>query len=417
MRVLFTVFPATAHVHPVVPLAWALQNAGHEVRVAIHPDATRLVTEAGLAAVPFASSEILADAMRWNDNFAMLDTLSDALSLDTAHADGWERQWSGLTSMLRLFTPMLDDLLAICRGWEPDLVVWDQFCVAAAVAARLTGAAHARFLWGQDNIAWLRSQWRHSHGTAAGELTEDDPVAALMSPMLAAHGLPFTEDLLLGQWTIDPMPPALRLPLDLHYEPIQRVPYNGSQVLPEWLRGRPSCPRVCLTLGIGGRGRQLFRESGVPFDEVVRGLAAMEVEVVATLHADLLATVGEVPDNVRLVEYVPLAHLLPTCAAVIHHGGGGTFAAAAAFGVPQIIVPMPFWSEATTARFVAGRGAGIVIDSAGFGVDVLRKELGRVLEDPSLRAGAESLRRELRQAPAPHEIVDVLRALTERHRS
>ncbi len=207
---------------------------------------------------------------------------------------------------------MLDDLLDICRGWEPDLVAWDQFCVAAAVAARLTGAAHARFLWGQDNIGWLRTQWRRAHGTAAGELTADDPVSALMTPMLERHGLPFTEDLLLGQWTIDPMPAALRLPLELHYEPIQRVPYNGPQVLPEWLRVRPSRPRVCLTLGIGGRGRQLFRQSGVPFEEVVGGLAAMDVEVVATLHADLLATVGAMPDNVRLVEYVPLAHLLPS---------------------------------------------------------------------------------------------------------
>ncbi|MET9519979.1 hypothetical protein [Streptomyces sp. NPDC002994] len=40
MRVLFAVFPATAHLHPITPLAWALQNAGHQVRV-VSPDVHR----------------------------------------------------------------------------------------------------------------------------------------------------------------------------------------------------------------------------------------------------------------------------------------------------------------------------------------------------------------------------------------
>jgi len=35
-----------------------------------------------------------------------------------------------------------------------------------------------------------------------------------------------------------------------------------------------------------------------------------------------------VPGNVRLVEFVPLNALLPTCSAVIHHGGPQTVAAA-----------------------------------------------------------------------------------------
>ncbi|MBD2830400.1 hypothetical protein ID875_27370 [Streptomyces globisporus] len=52
----------------------------------------------------------------------------------------------------------MDDLVALARRWRPDLVLWDPLCVPAAVAAEVTGAAHARFLWGQDNIAWLRAK-------------------------------------------------------------------------------------------------------------------------------------------------------------------------------------------------------------------------------------------------------------------
>ncbi|MFD9248094.1 hypothetical protein ACFV0D_40525, partial [Streptomyces sp. NPDC059556] len=51
MRVLFTLFPGAAHLYPVVPLARALLAAGHEVRVASHPELTGAVTAAGLAAV------------------------------------------------------------------------------------------------------------------------------------------------------------------------------------------------------------------------------------------------------------------------------------------------------------------------------------------------------------------------------
>jgi hypothetical protein len=42
---------------------------------------------------------------------------------------------------------------------------------------------------------------------------------------------------------------------------------------------------------------------------------------------------------VRVVDFVPLNALLPTCSAVVHHGGSGTFAAVLEHGVPQLIIP------------------------------------------------------------------------------
>ncbi|MGW1147806.1 hypothetical protein ACWD6I_22755 [Streptomyces sp. NPDC002454] len=83
MRVLFAVFPAVAHVHPIVPLAWALQNAGHDVRVAIHPDAVDLVTEAGLAAVPLGARHKLAGVVEFNSNLDRLDSLDETRFKDT----------------------------------------------------------------------------------------------------------------------------------------------------------------------------------------------------------------------------------------------------------------------------------------------------------------------------------------------
>ncbi|QTE01597.1 activator-dependent family glycosyltransferase [Streptomyces cyanogenus] len=416
MRVLFAVFPAAAHVHPIVPLAWALQNAGHDVRVAIHPDAVGLVTEAGLAAVPLGARHKLAGVVEFNSNLDLLDSLDDTLSLDTEDDSArWETQWEVMRNVLLVYQPVLPDLVDFVQDWKPDLVVWDPFCVPAAVAARVGGAAQARFLWGRDNIGWLRAKSLEQLA-ARGAGPADDPLVPLMSDMLAPYGLEYEEEFLTGQWTIDPMPQGMRLPLDLPYTGVRRVPYNGTAALPAWVHQRPERPRVVLTLGIGGRGRQLFRQSGVSFPEVVEAVAGLDVELVATVGAAEREAVGTTPDNIRLIEYMPLNHLLPTCSAIIHHGGGGTFAAAVAHQVPQLVTPMPFWGEAATAQYVADNGAGLVIDSSQFTPDALRKSLTRLLDDRSFRDGAAALYQEMQAAPSPGDLVPVLEELTARHR-
>ncbi|MFJ8476521.1 nucleotide disphospho-sugar-binding domain-containing protein [Kitasatospora sp. NPDC094011] len=412
MRVLFTVFPATAHVQPIVPLAWALQNAGHQVRVAIHPDAVDLVTSAGLAAVPVGPQDHLQHVIACNSDIDKLDMLDDALALDTASDERWEQQWLQLTRILSVFTPVLPDLVELARDWQPDLVLWDPFCVPAAVAATAVGAAHARILWGRDNIAWFRA--RSVERLAAGA---EDPVRALMAPLLEPYGLPYTEELLLGQWTVDPMPPGLRLPVDLPYLPIRRVPYNGAAVLPSWVVARPAVPRVCLTLGVGGRGHQVFQESGVSFAELVEALSRLPIELVAAVDGKQRATVAEVPDNVHLIDYLPLNHLLPTCAAIVHHGGGGTFATAVAHRVPQCVIPMNFWNESAIGAYVVEHGAGIRIEPRELTAERLTRELTALLADPAHAAGAAALHRELLSTPGPAEVLPRLEELTKRHRT
>lgn len=412
MRVLFTLFPALAHVHPIVPLAWSLQNAGHEVRVAIHPDATDLVTDTGLTAVPIGRGGFLKRVVQYSADYQRLERLTGDAALDTGAGRQRDAQWPEVLKLLSVYKPVLPDLVDFARGWRPDLVLWDSFCAPAPIAAHLSGAAHARFLWGQDNVAWLRERSLEQLGEEPGE----DPVTAFMRPMLKPYGLEYREEFLLGQWTIDPTPAALRPPVGVQHMPLRRVPYNGAATVPDWLREPPSRPRVCLTLGVGGRGRQLFGKGGASFGELLRAVAALDIELVATINAADLAEAGDIPENVRVLEYVPLNLLLPTCSAVIHHGGGGTFAAAAAHRVPQLITPMPLWGEAGTARYVEERGAGVVLDPARFTVDALVDHLTKLLEDPSYRDGAAGLYEEIQAMPGPNDIVPELEKLVALHR-
>ncbi|MER7481305.1 nucleotide disphospho-sugar-binding domain-containing protein [Streptomyces sp. NPDC126510] len=401
--------------HSVVPLAWALQNAGHQVRVALHRDALDLATGAGLNAVPIGTREHLSEIVAANPDPARLPRLTGSMALDPAAGPArLQAQWLHYTAMLAQYRPVLDDLVGLTRRWRPDLVLWDPLCVPAAVAAEVTGAAHARFLWGQDNIAWLRGKQLETAGEASATRPRRDPVRSLMAPMLAPYGLDFREELLLGQWTVDPSPEAMRLPAAPHYVPMRWVPYNGGAPAPAWLDEPPGRPRVALTLGAGGRGRQLFEETGVTFAEVVSAITALGAEVVATGHPGLPA--GEVPDGVRLVDYLPLNQLLPSCSAVIHHGGAGSFAAAVAHQVPQLVTPVPFWSESETARYVEEQGAGLALEVGEFSRDTFASRLRRLLTEDSFRDGARLLAKEAAGAPGPADLVPVLEELTLRHR-
>nr|ABX71153.1 Lcz36 [Streptomyces sanglieri] len=427
MRVLFAVMPSPTHLHPFVPLAWALQGAGHDVCVASHPDMVPTITEAGLTAVGLGDPVDLAGSV---DDCAADERLDPIISplADPAEPGLWKVIRNILMSPFWLHYhaeapspgehPYTDALVSFARNWEPDLVLWDPMCFAGAVAARACGAAHARLLWAPDYFAWTRKKYRTWLADPAAQPREDG-MAALMAPTLERFGLAFDEDLLVGQWSLDPMPSQMRLPVDLEYVPVRRVPYTGAQAVPAWLHERPRRTRVCLTLGVSTR-TFFGKDSKLPMTEIFDAVADMDIEMVATLNADQLASVQRIPDNIRTVDYVPLNQLLPSCSAIIHHGSGGTFAAAVAHRTPQLIASRPTGQSFDIARFTEKRGAGLVatdIESEDFSATEMRAQLERILREPSFQEGADALRDEIARMPSPNDVVLTLEKLTARHRS
>ncbi|MEV8404183.1 nucleotide disphospho-sugar-binding domain-containing protein [Streptomyces niveus] len=427
MRVLFTIFPTSAHLYPAIPLAWALQSAGHEVVVAspegvVDPKVIANITSAGLTAVSLGGKEELTASLA--PLMAGAGPNRPTLALDPADENAWRQARAVLGGMFNAYyppepvsggrRPILDTLVEFARDWRPDLVLWDPLAPTGAVAARACGAAHARLLFGMDNIGLIRSKTRQEPADPDSG-PADDPWMPWLGPVLERYGLDFTEETLVGQWTLDLTQSRMRDPLDLSYVPVRRVPYNGAATLPRWLHARPERPRAVFTLGVS---RRLLagRHSGFPVREFFDSVAGLDLELVATLNSEQLTAVGTLPDNVRAIEYVPLNQLLPTSSAIIHHGGGGTFAAAVAFKVPQLVAPLPMWDEMVTARYVARRGAGLIADPAAIDVDSVGKDLVRLVEEPSFQLGAQGLYEDMLAAPAPKDVVPVLERLTAEHR-
>ncbi|MGW6055043.1 nucleotide disphospho-sugar-binding domain-containing protein [Streptomyces sp. NPDC055189] len=417
MRVLFTVFPSVSHLFPVVPLARALRTAGHEVCVAAHDgiaesDMAAAITATGLTAVRLGPREELREmvaAHRSDDS----SRAREALALDPLGETGWEPVRDVLLGMFSNYYPtrpgpepwpMLDALVGFARSWRPDLVLWDPLCPPAAIAAHACGAAHGRLLWGLDNIGWI------SQAQAPG----DDRFAEWMRPLLRRYGQDYSPEALLGQWSVDLLPPRMRLPVEGRSLSVRRVPYAGAVTLPPWLHEPPSRPRVVLTLGMSAR-KEPEGNSGLPLGDVLDAAAGRDIELVATLDPGQLPA-RELPDNVRAVGYMPLDVLLPGASAVVHHGGGGTFAAAVAHRVPHVIVPVPKWDERATARYVRERGAGAVLARDGLSVDELYRQIERVLKDSSCQEGATALHHESLALPGPPETAVLLERLTAEHR-
>lgn len=416
MRVVFCSLAVRSHLFNMVPLAWAFRAAGHEVRVVASPALTDDVTAAGLTAVPVGADVDLADFMthagydvaRYVARFGQDELDPDRMS--------WEDLWGIQTVLTPTFWSLLspeslvDGLITFCRSWRPDLVVWDPGTFAAPIAAAVTGTPHARILWGPDVLTPARNAFRRCLDEQPPE-HRDDPLAEWMASSLRHHGGPdrtFDETMVLGHWTIDPMPPALRLDSGVRTVGMRFVGYNGPAVVPDWVVDEPARPRVCLTLGASSREHGVAQTS---VQDLLHAVGEIDAEIVATFDEEQMAGVDTVPDNVRAVSFVPIHALLPTCAAIVHHGGSGTWGNAAIHGVPQVIFP-DGWDVEIRATRTEARGAGIALPGSAPTAATVREAVTRVLDDPSYRDGAEQLRRDMLALPSPAEVVTICERLT-----
>ncbi|MBK1787861.1 activator-dependent family glycosyltransferase [Prauserella cavernicola] len=416
MRVLLTTVADSTHFMATVPLAWALRTAGHEVRVASQPPMTATITQAGLTAQPVGRALDLGRLETEVDRDAVRKDLPPPYH--AAELSESELDWPTLLAEYREATlwwhkldnvPMINDLVSFARQWQPDLVLWEPTTFAGAIAARACGAAHGRVLYTLDVFGKTRQHFlRLQQSRPAHE--REDPIADFLGGYVGGD---FAEDLVTGQFTIEQLPPPLRMSADLDYVPMRYVQYGGPAVVPDWVRTPPSRPRVVLTLGISAT--EHFDGYTIDIPEVLDALSDLDIELVATIAEEEQGKLGPVPDNTRVVSYVPLPSIVPSCAAVIHHAGFGTLSTVSRFGVPQLAVPFHF-DQPSFARRLAAQGSTLMLHSDQASGDAVRTGLLRVLEEPEFRTRAGALRSDVLAMPTPNEVVTQLEQLVTKHR-
>jgi UDP:flavonoid glycosyltransferase YjiC (YdhE family) len=371
MRVLFVCTPGLGHLFPMVPLAWALRCAGHEVLVATAGPALAAAAQAGLPVVDVAPG-FNREAMlagRKQDDPDMVQRMRRMR--ETRLTD--LRDAAAIAA--RTSAPLAEGTVELARRWRPDLVVQSQIQGAGLVAAGTLGIPVVQ----------------HGFG-----LARTDGIAALHREHMAEVFVRHDTDLPAHIATIDVAPPSM-LEGPPHGWSMRYLPYNGGAILPDWLAEPAGRPRVAVTLGTVEPRLGLGL---APAQRVITAAADIDAEFVLALGEVDTSELGRLPVNVRVAGWIPLDTLLDTCAAIVHHGGAGTTLTSLAHGVPQLVFPGPA-DRHINATAVARRGVGLATEPDHLDPSLLHT----LLTDGALRHAAAEVRAEIAALPTPANLV------------
>ncbi len=421
MRVLFVTNPEKTVFKYMVPLAWAMRTAGHDVRFASQPMFTDEITQAGLTAVPVGRSLDLRRMMELGGDAD--ETRAGIIPPYDAFDDPSKRTWDYVRPAMAEAQvdwhqfdnfPLISGLVEFARFWKPDLVIWEPMTFAGAIAAKACGAAHARLLFGIDVYGGFRQIYKKLEAEQP-ESERSDPLGEWLAAYGRKYGFDYTDDMATGDFTIDQFPRSLQVEAeDLNYVRMQFIPYGGVAVVPKWLQEPPKRRRVALTLGLSAT--QVYNGYNVPVGEILNALSDVDIEVVATIAESEQPKLGKVPDNARVVSFAPMQNLASTCSAIIHHAGAATLATAARYPIPHLSLHYHY-DQPILAKLLTAQGAGLDIHTSEVTGENVRAAVLRLLEEPQFAKGAQALRDEMYSLPSPNELVGTLEELTTKYRT
>ena len=384
MRVLITTVSAYGHLQPLLPLAKALSDEGHEVAIATGAELRARASAAGFRA--FEAGISIGAAF---ERLAEVFPEQEYNRLEAAEILGWY-----LPHLFGevLMPAMLNDVEPLVRSWRPDVIVHDSWEFAGPLAAASAGIPSICQTLGI----------RVDEGIL-------DSVAAAVAPFWRQRGL--ESDLTAGLYRylcLDTTPPSFQPYESARYHnifhplrPVALPPVPGES-LPRWIGERRDVPLVYMTLGTNtNTDISMFRS-------VIDGLSDLDVEVLITIGFGSDPTsIGPLARNAHVENYVPQSLLLPHCSAVICHGGAGTTLSSLARGLPLLVLPQGA-DQYVIGDLVVGAGAGLCLVPAEVNAWTVRASMLALLNEPTRWEGARRLQCEIASMPGPEEVLPLI---------
>jgi hypothetical protein len=216
---------------------------------------------------------------------------------------------------------------------------------------------------------------------------------------------------------LDPRPPGLHIgtsvPAASGTKAIRpEIPGRSDVPLPRWAEQLGDRPTVYVSLGTA----TLFNQPE-KFAPLLAGLVNQELEVVVTVgELNDPQALGDLPSNVHVERWLPLAPLLPRCDAVVCHAGTGTTLASLAAGLPLVLAPQGA-DQFDNARACERAGAARVLMPDQVTASSVGAAVRAVLDLASAeRTAAQRLAREIAGMPSAADLVQDLEAASHRHR-
>lgn len=371
---MFTSLASHGHLYPLIPLAVAARAAGHEVAFATAEDFHPVLDKAGLRPVKAGLTIYQAFASQYAGDPAQ------------RRREASDEEMNEVID--RVFGRVLPerfvaDLGALFERERPDLVVYEVGNSGGAFAAMKAGIPAMGHGFGRVSKDGLMTEIRGALDDYAAEL-------GITGGDRPSWGNPF----------VDICPPSVQSPefvARARRLPLRPVGWSEPGDLPAGVVDRQR-PLVYLTLGTTPMSQAHILTSAIT------GLAALDADVlVATGPSVDVASLGEVPANVRLEAWVPQSELLPHVDLVVHHGGSGTTMGAFSAGVPQLVLPQGA-DQFTNAEAVAAAGVGERLLGAAVTAEAVREGARRLLADSAVADAVREVAAEVAAMPSPDEV-------------
>jgi MGT family glycosyltransferase len=149
----------------------------------------------------------------------------------------------------------------------------------------------------------------------------------------------------------------------------------------------------------------------------IRALADRDVLVVASTGRrdirSVLDALGEVPENLRIAEFLPYRELLPHVDVMVTNGGYGGVHFALEQGVPLVVAGQTEDKTEVSAR-IAWSGVGVNLKTQKATPDAVGRAVDEVLANPAYRRAASRIGADIAAMPGAAGIVPIVEELTTR---
>ncbi|EMD23355.1 glycosyltransferase [Amycolatopsis azurea] len=375
MRLIFTSLVSHGHLYPLLPLAVAARDAGHEVLFATGDEMLPVVEKAGLAVetAGFGQREAFATILGPDARPSAADAPPESFYPVIGEVFG--------NVLPRRFVA---DLTPLFERHRPDLVVYESGNAGGAIAARLAGIPAIGHGFGRFS---------------PGEII--DVINGRLADYAAEVGFAGVDLQSFGDPVVDICPESVQSPDFLagaNRIPLRPVGWSEPGDLPAGVAGRDkSRPLIYLTLGTAFGDEDVLKRA-------IGGLARIDADVVVAAGPTVdPAGLGDVPGNVRVEAWVPQADLLPHVDLVVHHGGSGTTLGAFGAGLPQLVLPQGA-DQFTNAEAVVTAGVGAQLIGGDATADAIHERARELLTGDAVRGAARKLAEEVAAMPSPAEV-------------
>lgn len=403
-RFLFSSTPGYGHLHPLMPLARALQQAGHAVAFATHADLRPLMEGAGFTFFPVGGD--LGTDPEYQQIKAQLATMPLNLATEVF---AYPRLFCGVAARRR--TP---DLVTIAQRWQPEMVIREAGEYAAVIAAEHLGLPHATVAFAaalpvmarfeQEAAAYLdptRRQWG---------LAPDPDLIALARYLVLAYAPPS-----LSRQAIDDSGVLGSIPATAHFIRPEIFDQAAPDSLPAWVARLPAQPTVYVTLGTEVNKEPELYPSVL--QTIIAGLRDAPVNLIVTLgRSKDPADFGPQPANVHIERYIPQSLLLPHCDLMVMHGGSNSLLAALDAAVPMVVVPL-IADQFFNAQVARHSGLGQVVQRADLTPARICAAADEVLTNPQYRQNARRLQAEMHALPDQQHAVELVERVVAEHKA